>query len=461
MCVDLDGTLYKGDFFLEELVVALLERPFHVFQALIRFGGIGSMKEFIHADREVRPEEEDFRPEVVKKLKEEVRRGRKIFLVTAAHESVANEVANHLGLFAGIFSTRKGVNLKGKKKQERLLEEFGHEGYEYLGDSEIDRFAMQSAYAGHWVNRITGQLQPREAGCRLHSLTTIQPWIRLIRPHQWAKNLLVFLPLLASGQLGRTELWAQTSLVFAAFCLVASAGYVVNDITDVRSDRRHPDKGQRPLAAGSLTLPQGVMLFFSLLALAFVPMSLLNARANLILLGYFFGSLLYSHSLKRLPLLDIFTLSGLYLSRVLAGGFAADIRVSSWLLMFVSFSFCGMAALKRYTELLNIRQSSPLVRRGYLAQEHDLLGQISFLAMGIAGLVLALYARSPEAVLVYPHPERMMLMGFVWFGWSAWLALQAKRQNIQGDPVSFCLRDRVTRFFFVSLVLVYGWSKWG
>jgi 4-hydroxybenzoate polyprenyltransferase len=459
LCVDLDGTLYKGDLFLEELVVALLERPFCVVQALTRFGGIAAMKELIHSGREVQPAEADFRPEVVKRLREEARRGRKIFLVTAAHESVANDVAKHFGFFTGVFSTRKDVNLKGKKKQERLLEKFGHAGYEYLGDSESDRFAMQSAYAGHWVNRITGQLQPRKAGCRLYSLTAIRPWIRLIRPHQWAKNLLVFLPLLASGQLGRTDLWVQATLVFTAFCLVASAGYVANDIADVRSDRRHPEKGRRPLAAGILTLPQGVALFFSLVALALVPMRLLDAGANLILLGYFVLSLLYSHSLKKLPLLDIFTLSALYLSRVVAGGFAADTRVSSWLLMFVGFAFCGMAALKRYTELLNQEQPSPLGRRGYLAHEHDLLGQISFLAMGIAGLVLALYARSPEAALVYRHPERMMLAGFLWFGWSTWVLLQAQRRNIQKDPVAFCLRDKVSWICLFLMALIYGCSK--
>jgi 4-hydroxybenzoate polyprenyltransferase/phosphoserine phosphatase len=461
LCVDLDGTLYKGDFFLEELVSVLLEKPFRIFQALARFGGIASLKEFIHLGRELRLEPEDFRPEVLNRLKEEARRGRKIFLVTAAHESVANTVSKHLGFFAGVFSTRKGLNLKGKKKQERLLHEFGAGGYEYFGDSESDRFAMETAFAGLWFNRSTGHLQSREADRRVHSLAAIQPWIRLIRPHQWAKNLLVFLPLLASGQLGRTDLWVQATLVFTAFCLVASAGYVANDIADVRADRRHLEKGRRPLAAGILTLPQGVVLFFSLVALALVPMRLLDAGANLILLGYFVLSLFYSHSLKKLPLLDIFTLSALYLSRVVAGGFAADTRVSSWLLMFVGFAFCGMAALKRYTELLNLVSAVSVARRGYLAHEHDLLGQISFLAMGIAGLVLALYARSPEAALVYRHPERMMLAGFLWFGWSAWLVLQAKRQNIQSDPVSFCLRDRVTWFFFVSLVLIYGWSKWG
>ena len=461
LCVDLDGTLYKGDFFLEELVEALLERPFCVVQALTRFGGIAAMKELIHSGREVQPAEADFRPEVVLRLRKEARRGRKIFLVTAAHESVANEVAHYLGFFAGVFSTRKGMNLKGKNKQERLLKEFGHGGYEYVGDSESDRFAMETACAGHWVNRMTGYLQPREVDRRVHPLTAVQPWIRLLRPHQWAKNILVYLPLLASGRLDRADLWVQATLVFAAFCLVASAGYVANDISDVKADRRHPAKGRRPLADGSLTLTQGAVLFLGLVAVALPPMSLLDVGANVTLFAYFFFSLLYSHSLKKLPLLDIFSLSALYLSRVVAGGFAVDTQVSSWLLMFVGFAFCGMAALKRYTELLNQEQPSPLGRRGYLAHEHDLLGQISFLAMGIAGLVLALYARSPEAALVYRHPEKMMLTGFLWFGWSAWLVLQAKRQNIQSDPVSFCLRDRVTWFFFVSLVLIYGWSKWG
>jgi 4-hydroxybenzoate polyprenyltransferase len=461
LCIDLDGTLYRGDFFLEQLSESLLKNPGVIFRSLAKGVGIASLKEELHAQSEIQMQESDFRSEVLDRLKREARSGRKIYLVTAAYESVARQVANYFGFFSGVLATQENANLKGRRKMEQLVQRFGRGGYEYWGDSPSDRHALEAAYKGFWVNRSSGKLEPWETGGKSGIGVFMRNILHLIRPHQWTKNLLVFVPLLASGLLQRQDLWSATFLAFVSFCLVASAGYLCNDLLDVRADRRHQHKCGRPLASGALTFTQGVVVFLFLTGGA-VGLGLLNAPGvQIILLGYFLLSLIYSTKLKKVELLDIFCLSALYLLRVVAGGVAAETQVSSWLFMFVGFGFCGMAAFKRQVELQQFHGSAKMQRRGYLGSDGSALGQVGFVGLSTAGLILTLYARSPEAGIVYRHPERLMLAGFLWFGWSSWLALMVARQKLPGDPVQFCLRDRVSWICLFLGLAIYFWAKMG
>lgn len=459
LCIDLDGTLYRGDYFMEQLSETLFKKPIKLIRALNTNFSIQQLKEQLHASDKVYPHKDDFRPAILGPLKREARSGRKIYLVTAAHESVARQVANYFGFFSGVFATSKNINLKGKCKYEHLVKHFGRGGYEYWGDSSSDWYAIEAARKGFWVNRSSGKLEPGKTGGKVKIVEFSQNFIKLIRPHQWTKNLLVFMPLLASGQLGRQDLWFDTFFTFLTFCLVASAGYLCNDLLDVRADRRHQHKCRRPLASGAITFMQGGVIFLFLIAAAGGLALFIGPAVRLTLSGYLFLSLLYSTFLKKTELLDIICLSALYVLRVVAGGFAAETQVSSWLFIFVGFAFFGMAAIKRQSELQQLQGTSQIARRGYYPSDASVLGQVAFVGLSAAALILTLYARSPEAGIVYRHPERFMLAGFLWFGWSSWLVLMVARRNLQGDPVQYCLRDRVTWACIFFALAIYFWAK--
>lgn len=442
LCIDLDGTLHTGDFFLEALARRSSGNPFFIFSALGAGFSRAALKERLHSPDTDPAQFFHPRVEVADWLRSEKAKGRRIYLVTAAHRRVADAVARSLPVFTGVFATERGTNLKGERKRELLVAEFGEGGYDYAGDSSADHPALRSARQRWWVDRSTGKLR------RIHTDQMPAPkpswkdfWSAL-RPHQWTKNILVLVPLLASGRLSDFSLWQTGLLAVLAWSLVASAGYLLNDMLDVAHDRAHQVKRHRPLAGGRITMSECLILFAVALAAGLAVAFSLGAPFAVALGAYFLLSLSYSSFLKKVVVLDILVLALLYVTRVIGGGLAMDIQISSWLLMFVTFGFFGMAALKRQAELvLGKKTSGDAKGRGYLASDLPVVSQIALTGMGLAGLVLALYARSPESLLVYRHPERLMVLSLLWLAWSAYLILWAGRGKIQEDPVKYCLKD--------------------
>lgn len=269
-------------------------------------------------------------------------------------------------------------------------------------------------------------------------------WVRALRPWQWVKNLLLIVPLVLAHRVFEPALALRAVVAIAAFSLVASAGYVLNDLRDADADRLHPRKRFRPFASGELSAGTGWVLAAVsaaggvALAAAFLPMPFLVA-----LLSYFAASLTYSAVLKAIPLLDVLGLAGLYTLRLFAGGLAVDVPVSTWLFAFSMFLFLSLAVVKRYSELTLVhgRDGSEAPGRGYRTQDRRVLGPIGIASGFLAVLVLALYVTGEDVRALYRRPEMLLLICPPLLYWIARLWLLAGRGELHDDPVLFTLRD--------------------
>jgi 4-hydroxybenzoate polyprenyltransferase len=270
--------------------------------------------------------------------------------------------------------------------------------------------------------------------------------LRLLRPHQWVKNALVVLPLLLAHRLHELSLWVSTALAVISFCLTASTVYVLNDLKDVDADRSHPSKRSRPFASGTLPTRYGPPLVGILLLLAAVPCLFLPLRFALCLVIYFGLSLGYSMFWKRLLLVDVMLLAGFYSLRIIAGGAAATVEVSPWLLAFSIFLFLSLAFAKRYTELFDLgpQPGSRAVGRGYVVEDLPTIQSAGLSAGYGAVIVLALYINSEAVNRFYPTPFPLWMLCPLMLYWVTRLWFIARRGNLHHDPVLFAFRDRVS-----------------
>ena len=265
--------------------------------------------------------------------------------------------------------------------------------------------------------------------------------VRALRPHQWSKNVLLFLAPLAAHRL-ESQVLLRAALAFAAFCLAASSAYVLNDLLDVERDRAHPTKCRRPFAARDLPEAAGWVLAPALLASAAAVGASLGVAFIGLLLLYYAVTTAYSLKLKSIAMLDVIVLAGLYTVRLFSGAVAVDVPVSSWLLSFAMFLFLSLAMVKRTSELRKHGPSSN--GRGYVAVDEPQLAALGSAAGYVAVLVLALYVNGDHVRTLYAHPERLWLVCPLVLYWIGRVWLLANRGLVHDDPVVFALRDRVS-----------------
>jgi 4-hydroxybenzoate polyprenyltransferase len=360
-----------------------------------------------------------------------------------------NRVASHLGFFDSTLASDDQDNLKGAKKLKAIRDALGSRPFAYLGNSRADFPIWQDAEEalGAGLRPSTARLLLRHPNPRvLESTDRSGPrsLIDAMRPLQWAKNLLVFAPLLLAHELTTPAKISNTLLCFLLFCGVASAGYVANDLLDLESDRSHPRKRQRPIASGELAIPAALGLLCGLL-LAVACAAFVWAQPNLALMlsAYFGMTLAYSFYFKRVLLLDVLVLAGLYTLRVLTGGVASEVVVSPWLLAFSGFLFLSLAFVKRYLELFNSsREERPLVeRRAYRVDDLGLVETMGISCGFISILVLCLFVNSSDVSRLYNTPHLLWLMCPVMLYWVSRIWLLAHRGELDEDPVLFALRD--------------------
>ena len=383
LCVDLDGTLLLTDVFHEQLLKIAREAPSCLARLLPRLGaGKAAFKRAIAEAAGLNLASLPENTPLVAWLRTEVARGREVALVSAADQAVVDAVAHRFpGLFAWTRGSDGAVNLSGERKLAAIRARYG-DRFAYIGDDASDlpiwRAASGVVMAGRGT-RLTRRLSgvPIEAAfARPFSITSA--WRRALRPHQWAKNLLVFVPVLLAGPLADAIDYAEALVGFLIFGLLASAGYVINDLLDLEADRQHRSKRERPFAAGALTPREGV-LGAGLMLLAVVGACVLMPSAfTLIATFYFAGTLAYSLGLKRIALLDVLALAGLFTTRILAGAVLPPTALSFWLLTFSMFIFSSLAFVKRYAELAAMMgqdtpSQEPIAGRGYDIRDLPLL----------------------------------------------------------------------------------------
>ncbi len=450
LCVDLDGTLIRTDLLWESLLALLKQSPLSIFQ--LPFWLLKGRAHFKHEiarrvtlDVTTLPYHQD----LLEFLSDERESGRELALATASHVTFAQAVAAHLGLFDGrVYGSDARVNLKGARKVALLVERYGARRFAYAGNSTADLPVWAEANEAIVVNASAGLV------ARAQALTPVSrvfsepvSWLRLLakalRVHQWAKNILVFIPVVASHQIADQTLLMQAGWAFFSFSLSASSVYILNDCLDLASDRRHPRKKNRPFASGRLSIPLGIVLGLGCLLVGVLLAVLLPPLFLLVLIGYLVLTTGYSFYLKQFVLVDVIVLAQLYTVRLYGGGAATGVVPSHWLLTFSLFLFLSLALVKRFTELRLTSQAegTALHGRGYWVSDLEHISSIGSASGLLAVLVLALYISSKEVLLLYSHSEVLWLVCPVMLYWISRVWMLAYRNRMDDDPVVFAVRD--------------------
>ncbi|MEM9724265.1 MAG: UbiA family prenyltransferase [Pseudomonadota bacterium] len=459
LCVDLDGTLALQDTLHEVFWKALLRAPLGVVDALAAaLTDRAEMKTRLAAIAAPEPALIAWRPALLEALRAEKAKGRRLVLATGAHQSVAEAVAAELDLFDEAIGSRDGVNLTGRNKAAALVERFGVKGFDYVGDSAKDLEVWPDA-AEAWLagDAISPGRVVEVAGAPVTRRFTeprsgdLSDWLKAMRLYQWVKNGLVFIPALAAGALLDPGVFAAAAVAFLCFSLVASAGYLINDLVDLDSDRRHPRKRERPFAAGRIGVMSGAAGAVGLIAAGLIGAALLSGTLFIVLALYLGASFLYSFSLKRVAVFDVFTLAGLYCLRLFAGGVATDIELSVWLLSFSGFLFLSLGCLKRVGEMVGADAEAKTRGRGYQAGDAAPMAALG-LSIGVASVIIfTLYINSPQAQAVYEAPGYLWGVAPFFLLWLSRLWLMAWRGKVRDDPILTVLRDPAS-----WLLLLFG-----
>lgn len=451
LCVDLDGTLVCTDTLFELLLAWLKRYPSQWWRLpLWWWRGRAYLKrqlaQAVELDVALLPYHQSF----LDYLKKEHMAGRRLIMCTAADETVARRVAEHLNIFSDVLASDGVRNLKGSKKATLLSQMFGQEGFDYAGNALSDVLVWQQARqvvvvgASARVQRLAAETKKVE---QVFAITEsrLRALGRALRPHQWIKNILVFVPMIMAHRFFDGSVLAAAVEAWLSLSVCASALYVLNDALDLSADRRHTTKRFRPLAAGQLPLSWAVVAIPLLLLVSFLIGSLLPRDFNLILLAYALGSLVYSLWLKQVVLLDVIFLSGLYAIRLLAGAKAADVPISFWLLAFSIFFFMSLALVKRVAELVNLSANQGMPwGRGYQAEDIRLLATLGATSGYLSVLVLALYINSQEVMVLYQRPELLWVICPLLLYWISRLWLLAHRGQVNEDPILFAFSDKIS-----------------
>jgi 4-hydroxybenzoate polyprenyltransferase/phosphoserine phosphatase len=460
LCFDLDGTLISTDTLLESILLAVKIKP--ILLLLLPFWilrGKLFLKNRIGKIVIPNPALLPYRIEVLDFLRTEKEQGRKIVLVSATIQAIADSVAGYLGVVDEQYGSGTKKNLLAGAKADILVEKFGEQGFDYVGDSASDIPVWNKARCAYIVGnskKFASRIKRAEV-VQLHkpAAPSLKAVIKQLRIYQWVKNVLLFFPLAMAHSFQEPWLYFDVFIGFIAMGLIASSVYVINDMLDLESDRQHPRKRFRPLACGIFSLKAAIAVVPLLLFAGFcLTFSLLPLEFSLTLLVYFILTFLYSVYLKSMYIVDVLILSILYTLRLIAGAFCAQVYISPWLLDFSMFIFLSLAIVKRYTEMRTMRaqNKSESKGRGYLVSDIDLLLSTGIVSGFIAVLVFTLYIHGNEVVNLYNNPNYLWPVSLCILFWIMRIWFKAHRGEMHDDPIVFTVKDKFS--YFVGLIII-------
>jgi 4-hydroxybenzoate polyprenyltransferase len=469
IAVDLDGTLVHTDT-LHESALQLLRN--HAMSALrLPFwllAGKAFLKQQLAGAVQLNPATLPYNVPFIDWLKQQKKLGYRLVLCTATHASVAQQIADYLQLFDDVMASDGKNNLAGARKKAALDETYGEGRYIYAGNSSDDIHVWNGTSKGIVVNVSSSVLSKAKRITEIHSHFPRMPialsaWCRVFRVHQWLKNLLLFVPLLAAHRLSETDSLIQLIVAFISFSLCASAVYITNDLLDLESDRQHPRKKYRPFASGSVPILYGVILAPVCGAVSLALSVYVGKYFMAWIFAYFALTFAYSVKLKKIVLIDCLTLAALYTLRIVAGAAAVSVPLSFWLLAFSTFIFLSLAFVKRYAELqVHLLERKDKVHgRGYYVTDASLIQTLGIAAGYAAVLVLALYLQGETVTTLYRTPE------FIWGSvplmlfWISWIWLKAHRGLMNDDPLVFAVKDTASWAVVIGIGISFVAATFG
>ncbi|MEJ1157800.1 UbiA family prenyltransferase [Prosthecomicrobium sp. N25] len=452
LVVDLDGTLICNDTLHETAVSAFFSRPLETLMGLpALLSGRAALKRALFGLSEFDPRDLAYRADVVQLIRKAKAQGRKVHLVTAADQAIADRVAEHIGGFDSVLGSDGHSNLKGLGKLEALQRRFP-QGFVYMGDSAADvpiwRHAKVAVLVGPAI-RFRDKLASLGVTVKVMapSRHSARVWLKQLRVHQWSKNLLIGVPPVLGHIALDPLVMLKTLLGFLAAGMIASATYALNDLIDLKADRLHATKRHRPLAAGQITILQIVTAALLLLGAGLVLGWLLSPAFFAALTAYLVLSAVYTLSFKAIPLLDVASIGALFTGRIVMGIALHDLPMSPWILSYSALFFTSMALAKRHVELMRARDEGRAVIPGRSYQADDWPITLAFgISTTLAAVVVLLLFVTEQGyqttgyadpVWLYVAPACVML-------WTFRIWLLSHRKQLDDDPVVFALRDRVS-----------------
>ena len=468
--VDLDGTLLRSDMLLETVNQLIGHSPFSVLKLPGWLaGGRALLKEQLARASDIDPSLLPYHEPLLTWLRAQKEQGARLVLATASNELLANRIAAHLGLFDDVLASNASINLKAARKRDALVEKFGDKGFVYVGNDTPDLAVWQAASAAVVVSDSArliakaGQVTTVMATFATGRPLGFRSLLKAMRPHQWMKNLLVFVPMLAAHEYGNSHLIWLDLLAFFVFGLTASSVYLLNDLVDVMDDRHHARKRKRPFASGDLSLLAGWLAWPGLLLSAIVISGLLlPGRFTGVLGSYFLLTLAYSFSLKRRAVVDVITLAALYTVRIVAGAMAVSVTLSFWLLSFSMFLFLSLAFVKRFGELEKARakgKPGDIRGRGYSPDDLDMVSSMGVASGYMAVLVMALYIQDSKTAILYHEPKFIWLACPLLLYWISRIWMITHRGHMHDDPIVFAIKDKTSWLVGSGFLAVFALAR--
>ncbi len=471
LCVKLEGAVLRTGTTAELALALVRRRPLMLFALLAWiFSGREEFRSRVAEVAALDPASLPYRWAFLAFLRREEAAGRKIILVTRAKPAIARAIANHLGLFSDIVEIEQDEAPEGETVARQLCARFGSGDFDYAGFGPVDipvwRTARRSVIVAPsprllkshiWNSQAADILCPDDRGSGRY--------VNALRPGRWIKNLLIFIPFPALASRADLHLVVTAYLAFCAYCLVASAGYVANDLIDLMADRRHLTKHRRVFASGRLSITRGVFLFGGLAA-AGIGLSLFLSPLLAGWMGLYLAlSLNYSLWIKKTLIVDTFVLTAFYMHRILTGFIVAAATPSFPLLLFTGFFFLGLAMLARYGELRGTWLSGAKMATratAYRPGDLDILASFGLAGGYLSVLILALYPLTTQAHAAFRSPQALWMLCPLLLYWFGRIWVYARRGRIPDDPVLFVLSDSISGYIALAcagIVAVAAFAK--
>ncbi len=467
LIIDLDGTLIKTDLLIESALVHARSKPLEILKPIFwLLSGKAFLKQKLAHSAKIDVSTLPYNQEVIGFIEQEREKGRIVILATASHKTYADQISNHLGIFERVLATDGTTNLSAKNKRDALVAEFGEGGFDYVGNSNDDFPVWQSARVAYAVAPefgVIGKAKKLDISLQVIPISKpslVKSWVKALRFHQWVKNLLIFVPLLASHQIGNIHLILIGLLAFLFFGLCASSVYILNDLLDLGDDRHHPSKRNRAFASGRVSVKSGIMAFPVLLLAGLAGSALLLPwQFTAVLISYYFLTLAYSIALKRMMVIDVIMLGMLYTLRIIAGSTAIGSVPTFWMLAFSIFMFLSLAFVKRYAELREAKNSGKSEKtrgRGYYPDDLEIISSMGVASGYLSTLVLALYIQDYNTTQLYRHPQIIWLSCPLLLFWISRTWMLTHRGHMHEDPIVFALRDTASRWTGIIFLLIFA-----
>lgn len=464
LVVDLDGTLLRSDILFETFWNSIrFDWLTPIKSILVLFRGKAAFKRYLVLSSKLNIKTLPYDDEVIKYIKAWRNDGGRTALVTASDDAIAQKIANHLNIFDDCFGSDGLRNLKGAVKSKFICEIYSNVGFVYMGDSSADLSVWMNSKQGITVNAAKSlRRKVEKIGIKVEHMDTANfsffLYFKALRPHQWLKNILVFIPMVTAHQYD-FQTFLQSLLSLIVFSMIASSSYVLNDLLDLAADRDHPRKCKRPFASGDIPINHGAWMVFGLLLIGAVVAANLGWLFFTAMLFYFITATAYSIYFKSQIIIDICILAVLYTTRIGVGGLATEIYLSFWLLSFSTFFFFSLAAVKRQAELRDsaIRGKLFASGRGYNVEDVTLISQIAIGSGYVSILIMALYINSPAVVAIYRYPTALWGICLILLYWITNIIMVTHHGDMHDDPLVYAAKDRISQICLVVIIgLTFG-----